>query len=131
MKPGARSFVLIAILVAAYIAAYNGDVDGDLDCFHEGERLAHMDKLWSGGLPFRDIYVQHGLGEDILKPALACKLWGNSVASLRRLGENAYVYRGYLPPLGLVATLVAIYALTRSLWITVAAAVGMLTSWYE
>jgi len=131
MKPAARSLTILLLLSATYTIAYNGDLDGNLDFFHEGERLAHMDKLWSGALPFRDIYVQHGLGEDILKPALACKLWGHSVTSLRRLGQNAYLYRGYLPPIGLVATLLAIFALTRSLAITTVSAICLVTCWCE
>src|SRR5207302_1041336 len=63
--------------------------------------------------PFRDIFVEHGLGEDVIKPMLACKLLGDSVESLRRVGQNAYVYRGILPPLGVVALVLAAAMLIR------------------
>ena len=90
----------VALIVVAYLVAYNGDVNGNLDFYHEGDRLAPVDAVLDGKLPFRDVYVQQGLGENIIKPILACELFGKSVESLRRLGENSYIYRGYLPPLG-------------------------------
>src|SRR5438105_14401922 len=64
---GRRSIVLAATVSIAAAIAYNGNIDGNLDTYHEGERLAYYDALESGKLPFRDIFVQHGLGEDIIK----------------------------------------------------------------
>ncbi|HKQ47652.1 MAG TPA: hypothetical protein VJZ71_06260 [Phycisphaerae bacterium] len=95
------NLVYCAVLVGvAFAVSYNGDIDGPLDLYHEGDRVAHYDTVKAGGLPFRDYFVQHGLGEDVLKPLTAFKLWGESIASLRRLGQNTFVYRGYLPALG-------------------------------
>lgn len=114
---GTRGQVVAAmavLLLAAFAATYNGRVDGPLDMYHEGERLAHMDTLLAGGLPYRDVYVPHGLGEDVLKPLAARKLFGDSVASLRRLGQNNYVYRGLLPPLGALSIVLAAWVITRS-----------------
>lgn len=119
------------LLVTAYRLAYDGDVNGNLDFFHEGDRLAHVGAILDGKLPFRDVYVQQGLGENVLKPLLACKLFGKSVEALRRLGENSYIYRGYLPPLGLLATLLAAIALVRRPIIVVAVALALLLAFYE
>src|SRR5438105_12587776 len=105
--PRRRLIVVAATVVLAAAIAYNGDIDGNLDTYHEGERLAYIDALQAGKLPFRDIFVEHGLGEDIVKPMLAYTLLGDSVESLRRVGQNAYVYRGVLPPLGVVALVLA------------------------
>ena len=109
-----RSLRCALLLAATTLLAWNGNVDGDLDLFHEGERLAHHDELAQGGLPYRDFYVPHGLGEDVLKPLLATRLHGESVEGLRRLGQNSYLYRGWLPPLGLLSLALAGCVLLRS-----------------
>ena len=99
------TFLLIAAAVCA--VCYNGDTDGPLDLYHEGDRLAAYDALSAGALPYRDVYVSHGLGEDVIKPYLACEWFGASVESLRRLGRNSYIYSGYLTVLGPLAVLLA------------------------
>lgn len=123
--------VYVVILLGAVVLAYDGDLSGNLDLYHEGDRMGHLDALFDGKLPFRDIYVQHGLGEDIVKPLLACRLFGESVESVRRLGQNSYIYRGYLPPLGLGATILAAAILLRrpgrAAWVGLA----LLTCLYE
>lgn len=103
------------LALIALMATHDGRIDGPLDMYHEGERLAHVDTLLAGGLPYRDVYVPHGLGEDILKPLAARWLFGDSVASLRMLGQNNYIYRGLLPPLGAVSVVLAAAAITRSM----------------
>lgn len=110
-----RRAAIVALAVVAFAITYNGRLDGPLDLYHEGERLAHVDTLLAGGLPFRDVYVPHGLGEDIIKPLAARWLFGDSVAGLRSLGQNNYIYRGLLPPLGAVSIVLAAAAITRSL----------------
>lgn len=119
------SFPLLCLLVliAVYRVAYDGSVDGNFDYIHEGDRLAHMGAILDGKLPFRDVYVQQGLGENIIKPLLAFKFFGESVESLRRLGQNSYIYRGYLPPLGLLATLIAAATLIRRRGLAIAVCV--------
>lgn len=122
----------VAIICAlAYFAALRFDIDGALDFIHEGERLAHLDALRDGKLPYRDIYIQHGLGENILKPLLACAWFGTDVAALRKLGSNAFLYRGILPPLGTVAAIIAVATLTRRWQAAVVAAALMLFCWVE
>ena len=108
------SIYLVLLVAVVWIIAYDGNLDGGLDLFHEGERLSHFDAIAQGGLPFRDYYVPHGLGEDVIKPFLACKLFGVSVASVRRLGQNSFLYRGWLPPLGALSLLLAAASLLRS-----------------
>lgn len=122
----------VAIICAlAYFAALRLDIDGALDFIHEGERLAHIDALHDGKLPFRDIYVQHGLGENILKPLLACAWFGTDVAALRKLGSNAFLYRGILPPLGTVTAIIAVATLTRRWQGALVAAALLLLCWVE
>ncbi len=127
-----RSAALFSLIViGGTLLAYDADVDGNLDLYHEGERLAHVDALFDGALPYRDVYVAHGLGEDIVKPVLACRWFGRSVESLRRTGQNSNIYRGLLPPLGLAAILIAAIALTRSVTSCALVAVVLVTSLYE
>ena len=99
--------------VLAVLATYNGRIDGPIDLYNEGERLAHIDTLLAGGLPFRDAYVPHGLGEDVLKPLAARWLFGDTLAAQRRLGQNAFIYRGLLPPLGAVGLILAVLVIMR------------------
>lgn len=122
---------MLLLIAAATLLAYHGDMDGPLDLYHEGERLAPYDALQDGKLPFRDIYVPHGLGEDIIKPLAACRLFGESVESLRRLGQNSYVYRGLLPPLGMAATILAGAVLLRRRVPVVLLALLLLACLYE
>jgi hypothetical protein len=123
---------LCTLLIAlAYLVSYDGDVDGPLDLYHEGDRMAHYDTIKAGGLPFRDYFVQHGPGEDVLKPVIAFKLWGESGASLRRLGQNTYVYRGYLPALGAAAVVLTGCVLLGGGWAALAPFAFVVACLYE
>ena len=51
----------IVLPVFIYLLIYSGNIHGNIDLFHEGERLAPLNEMLRGGVPFRDIYVQHGL----------------------------------------------------------------------
>ncbi|MFQ5411238.1 MAG: hypothetical protein ACE5EC_03035 [Phycisphaerae bacterium] len=127
----ARLTLYAFLILTPTLLAYDGNLDGNLDLYHEGERLAAIDALRDGALPFRDIYIPHGLGEDILKPLLACRLFGDSVESLRRLGQNSYFYRGLLPPLGLAAILLAGAVLLRRPGLLALLAAMLLAGLYE
>lgn len=113
-----KPYRAIGLLLAAltFGLTLNTDIDGPLDLYHEGERLAHYDALKRGALPYRDFFVPHGLGEDVVKPYLACRLLGESVESVRRAGRNAYVYQGLLPALGAAGLIVAGATLFRANW---------------
>lgn len=119
------------ICMLTYFAALRLDIDGALDFIHEGERLAYVDAVRDGKLPFRDFYVQHGLGEDVVKPMLACAWFGTDVAALRKLGSNAFLYRGILPPLGLVAAIIAVASLTHRWQAAAVMAVLLVLCWVE
>jgi hypothetical protein len=88
------SYLMIPALF--YVLFYGGgNVHGGLDLFHEGERLAPLNELLHGGIPFRDIYIQHGLFQNAYRPLLASKLFGETLASVRFL-------EGLFGPLGYV-----------------------------
>ena len=74
---------------------------------HEGEILAPWNALTAGAVPFRDIYVQHGLFQNLGKGWLAERLFGVSVASLRATEH-------LLGPLGHLALYLVGLALFRS-----------------
>ena len=103
----------LVLALAAGAASFNGETDGNVDLFHEGDRLAHLPALREGKRLFREVFIQHGVGEDVLKPWLAAACFGDSLESLRRIGVNTYVYRGVLPACGWAALAVAAAALTR------------------
>ena len=80
-----RVFIWGAVPIALYLYLYDGSVlNGALDLFHEGELLACLNGLAHGDLPYRDIYLQHGL-YNIAKPSLLLAFGTPSVASLRLL----------------------------------------------
>jgi hypothetical protein len=79
-------YVLIPAII--YILIYNGGyIHGAIDMFHEGERLAPLNEALRGGVPYKDVYLQHGLFHNFLRPFLAAKLFGPSLASDRLLGN--------------------------------------------
>lgn len=51
----------IVLPIFIYLLIYSGNIHGGIDLFHEGERLAPLNEMLRGGVPFRDVYVQHGL----------------------------------------------------------------------
>ena len=52
-------YVILPIFI--YLLTYSASIHGNIDMFHEGERLAPLNEMLHGGVPFRDVYVQHGL----------------------------------------------------------------------
>ncbi len=85
-------YVIVPSII--YVIYYNGgNINGGIDIFHEGERLAPLNEALRGGIPYRDVYLQHGLFYNFYRPLLASKLFGVSLASDRLLG-------GIIDPLG-------------------------------
>jgi hypothetical protein len=64
-----------------------GNIHGAIDMFHEGERLAPLNALLRGEIPYRDIYIQHGLFHNAYRPLLASKLFGPTLEADRILGH--------------------------------------------
>jgi len=82
-KPWRQVLLWIVTPLSLYLFLYDGSsMHVPLDLFHEGELLAPLNAMVHGGLPYRDIYVQHGL-YNIVKPWLLLSLGMPSLASLR------------------------------------------------
>jgi hypothetical protein len=78
------------ILVPAIIYAVfycGGNINGGIDLFHEGERIAPLNEGLRGGVPYKNVYLQHGLFYNFYRPLLSAKLFGPSLASDRLLGS--------------------------------------------
>lgn len=107
-----RLFAVLIVPVLLYLLLYDttGIFMTPIDALHEGERLAHITEMRHGGAPYRDFYVQHGLGQDVLKAWLADTVLDGTVAA-QRLVERA------LRPLGGVALYLFGLAVFRS-WVT-------------
>jgi hypothetical protein len=107
--------LLIGVLVPALIWAflYNSNIHGALDAFHEGERLGPASDFLRGKIPYRDIYVQHGLFQNVYKTWLAFKLFGVSLSADRSLSNNPFGDAGFLTPLGFVAAYYLALAIYR------------------
>jgi hypothetical protein len=71
-------------------------IHGGIDWEHEGERVAPLETLERGGLPYRDSYLQHGFIQNAGLPWLATKVYGDSLAAVRRLERR-------VDPLGYIA----------------------------
>lgn len=79
-----RSIFLIALPLIIYLLHFGALRHGLIDFYHEGERLAPMQEILAGGLPYQDIYVQHGLFANIYGPKLAALLFSPTVEGLRQ-----------------------------------------------
>ncbi len=101
-----RDYFIIPAII--YVIFYSGgNVNGWIDLFHEGERLAPLNELLRGAIPYRDIYLQHGLFYNAWRPLLAAKLFGPSLAADRMLGHM-------LDPLGFCAFYILTLQVLRS-----------------
>lgn len=80
-------YILIPTLIYAFFYS-GGNIHGGIDMFHEGERLAPLNSLLRGKIPFRDIYLQHGLFHNAYRPLLASKLFGEPTLAADRMLEH-------------------------------------------
>ena len=64
--------------------------------FHEGERLAPLNEMLHGGVPFRDVYVQHGLFQNAYLAWFGSLLFEPTLFGVRLMED-------VLAPLGYVA----------------------------
>ena len=86
-------YVLLPIFI--YLLTYSGNIHGEIDLFHEGERLAPLNEMLRGGIPFRDIYVQHGLFQNTYLAWVGSQLFEPTLFGLRSMER-------LLDPLGYV-----------------------------
>ena len=89
-------FVYVVLPVFIYLLTYSVDIHKKIDLFHEGERLAPLDEMLRGGLPFRDIYIQHGVFQNAYLAWIAGGLFEPTLWGLRSM-------ESILAPLGYVA----------------------------
>lgn len=107
--PGCRAVSWVTHLlvpVLLYAVAYDRNMDGGFCYFHDAERLVPMDEMMRGAMPYRDIYLQHGLFANALIPRLAAALFEPSLAGLRTLEH-------FLAPLSLVAAYFLVFMTFR------------------
>ncbi len=86
----------IALPIFIYLLTYSGNIHGNIDLFHEGERLAPLNEMIRGGVPFRDIYVQHGLFQNAYLAWVGGQMFEPTLFGLRTMER-------VLNPLGYVA----------------------------
>ena len=89
-------FVYVILPVFLYLLTYSGDIHKEIDLFHEGERLAPLDEMLRGGVPFRDIYIQHGVFQNAYLAWIAGQFFEPTLWGLRSM-------ESILGPLGYVA----------------------------
>ena len=104
-------YTLIYILIPAllYLLFYSGGIDGGIDMFHEGERLAPLNEMLRGGVPYRDIYIQHGLFENAFLARVGAALFGETLAGVRMMQR-------LLAPVGYIALYLLGVQLCRGSW---------------
>ena len=91
---GGLEYIILPIFI--YLLIYSGDIHGKIDLFHEGERLAPLNEMLHGAVPFRDIYIQHGLFQNAYLAWLGSQLFEPTLFGLRSM-------EGIVDPLGYVA----------------------------
>lgn len=82
-----RGLAYLCLPVFIYLLTYRGKTHGGIDLFHEGELLAPLNEMLRGGIPFRDIYIQHGLFENALFPWLGSQLFEPTLRGVRMMRE--------------------------------------------
>ena len=78
-------FVYVVLPVFIYLLTYSGDIHKEIDLFHEGERLAPLDEMLRGGVPFRDIYIQHGVFQNAYLAWIGGQLFEPTLWGLRSM----------------------------------------------
>ena len=87
-------YIILPIFI--YLLTYSGDIHGKIDLFHEGERLAPLNEMLHGAVPFRDIYIQHGLFQNVYLAWFGSQLFEPTLFGVRSMED-------ILDPLGYVA----------------------------
>ena len=106
-----RGVASVLIPVFIYLLMYSGDVNGKLDLFHEGERLAPLNEMLRGGIPFRDIYIQHGLFQNAYLARVGSWIFEPTLMGVRSMER-------VLSPLGYVALYLLGLQVFRARWFT-------------
>jgi hypothetical protein len=114
LLPPVVFFAVIPFLV--FVVLYSSNINGAIDLFHEGESLSPAFEVSHGKLPFRDVYLQHGWGVNVLRTKLAFFLFGqDSVAANRTFHFGRH---GVLTPIIWIGVYLLLYTLfRRKIWI--------------
>ena len=91
---GGLEYIILPIFI--YLLTYSASIHGNIDLFHEGERLAPLNEMLRGGVPFRDIYVQHGLFQNAYLAWVGSQFFEPTLFGVRSMED-------ILAPLGYVA----------------------------
>ncbi|MDE0681498.1 MAG: hypothetical protein OXI63_01165, partial [Candidatus Poribacteria bacterium] len=91
---GGLEYIILPIFI--YLLTYSGSIHGNIDLFHEGERLAPLNEMLRGGVPFRDIYIQHGLFQNAYLAWVGSQFFEPTLFGVRTMED-------ILGPLGYVA----------------------------
>ncbi|MFG0317184.1 MAG: hypothetical protein ACF8XB_07925 [Planctomycetota bacterium JB042] len=78
---GDRWFRVVFLPALVGTLVFHPDVNGDLDAYHAGEWLTPASMVADGALPYRDVWLQHGLGQNVLRPWLTFALLERSFAA--------------------------------------------------
>lgn len=79
-----------------YLLLFDAHLAPGLRGFDDGELLAPLNEVLRGAVPFRDVYIQHGLGVDIIVPWFGAKVFGATLEGVRFTEQ-------LIAPLGAVA----------------------------
>jgi hypothetical protein len=93
-----KTFWWVVVPLAIYAIGYIHETAGQVDLYHEGERIVPPMATTRGAVPYRDVFLWHGLFENDLKGRLAFGLVEESVAGMRR-------FEAILEPLSALAFL--------------------------
>ena len=96
LKFGRIGLEYIVLPIFIYLLTYSVSIHGNIDLFHEGERLAPLNEMIHGGVPFRDVYVQHGLFQNAYLAWFGSLLFEPTLFGVRLMED-------ILGPLGYVA----------------------------
>jgi hypothetical protein len=98
-------FVVIPVML--YLLRLNPVHSGGVDLFHEGEFLVPLNEMLHGGVPYRDIYLQHGLFHNAWIPWLGAKLFEPTLTGVRAI-------HAYIEPLGCVGLYYFVLVICRT-----------------
>ena len=90
-----RGLAYIILPIFIYLLMYSGDIHGEIDLFHEGERLAPLNEMLRGAIPFRDIYIQHGVFQNAYLAWIGGQLFEPTLFGLRSV-EALFNPLGYV-----------------------------------
>ncbi len=82
-------FWLLAATYLLYLGLVTREslpIFAQIEWLHEGERLGTAQMVLDGGIPFRDVYLTHGLFSNIIRPLVAFWMFGESLAADRLFG---------------------------------------------